>query len=108
MIDFLGRIRIGLLPGKPQVPRYAILETSVPFEIQSVPELDSDVFVISIDEFPALELPQWVDGTLATATVNGRPITAVAPHPDLDDLVFVTTGPPDSLSFLPDPYVEIE
>ncbi len=80
----------------------------MPVEIQSVPELDSDVFVISIDEFPVMDLLRLEDDTPAMPTVNGRPITAIAPHPDLDDLVFVTTGPADALAFLPDPYVEIE
>lgn len=78
------------------------------FEIQSLPELDDDVFVLSIDEFPATDLLRLEDDTLAIPTVNGRPITAIAPHPDLDDLVFVTTGPPDALAFLPDPYLEVE
>lgn len=38
--------------------------------------------------------------------VNGLPISAFAPHPVVDDLLYVTTGHPESLSFLPDGYEE--
>ncbi len=76
-------------------------------EIQAEPVLDTDVFVIALDDLPQPEISATGDG-LALPTVNGRPITALAPHPQLDDLVYVTTGTPDALAFLPDPYVEIE
>ncbi|MBK8916144.1 MAG: hypothetical protein IPM64_16375 [Phycisphaerales bacterium] len=42
------------------------------------------------------------------ARIGGESITFVAPHPAADDLVYVTTGPPALLDFLPDPAVEIE
>jgi hypothetical protein len=41
-------------------------------------------------------------------SVQGRRVTAVAPHPEADDLLYVTTGHPETLAFLPDPYVELE
>ncbi len=76
-------------------------------EIQAEPVVDADVFVIALDDLPHAEISATGDG-LPPPTVNGRPITALAPHPQLDDLVYVTTGPPDALAFLPDPYVELE
>ena len=76
-------------------------------EIQAEPVVDADVFVIALDDLPQAEISATGDG-LAPPTVNGRPITALAPHPQLDDLVYVTTGTPDALAFLPDPYVELE
>ena len=76
-------------------------------DIQAEPVLDADVFVIAMDDLPQTDLSATGDG-VPPPTVNGRPITAVAPHPQLDDLVYVTTGPPDALAFLPDPYVELE
>ncbi len=42
-----------------------------------------------------------------TATVNGRPIRAWAPHPEHADLVYVTTEHPETLAFLPEPYIEV-
>jgi hypothetical protein len=67
------------------------------------PALDADVYLI-----PAVELSETSLLDDAPPTVNGRPVTAVAPHPELDDLTYVTTGHPESLSFLPDPYVEFD
>ncbi|MCK4341926.1 MAG: hypothetical protein KAY37_09415 [Phycisphaerae bacterium] len=44
--------------------------------------------------------PPWI--------VEGRLVRALAPHPDRDDLLYVTTEAPDTLSFLPDPGVELD
>ena len=79
----------------------------MPSEIQAEPVVDADVFVIALEELPQAEISEIGDG-LGPPTVNGRPITALAPHPQLDDLIYVTTGAPDALAFLPDPYVELE
>ena len=76
-------------------------------EIQAEPVVDADVFVIALDDLHQAEISDSGHG-LAPPTVNGRPITALAPHPQLDDLVYVTTAAPDALAFLPDPYVELE
>lgn len=76
-------------------------------EIQAEPVLDADVFVIALDDLPQADMSATGDG-VPPPTVNGRPITALAPHPQLDDLVYVTTGTPDALAFLPDPYVELD
>ncbi|MBP9027279.1 MAG: hypothetical protein KBH81_14175 [Phycisphaerae bacterium] len=39
--------------------------------------------------------------------LRGRPITAIAPHPQHDDRYYVTTEHPDALAFLPDPYIDL-
>ena len=39
--------------------------------------------------------------------IDGRPVTAIAPHPTLADMLYMTTEHPDLLSFLPDGYVEV-
>mgnify|MGYP001343352901 FL=1 len=44
----------------------------------------------------------------ADGRINQRPIRAWAPHPDHDDLVYLTTEHPETLAFLPDPYVEVD
>jgi hypothetical protein len=41
------------------------------------------------------------------ATIEDRPITAVAPHPRNEDMLYVTTEHPEVLAFLPDPYVDL-
>ena len=41
-------------------------------------------------------------------SIRGRRVTAIAPHPEADDLFYVTTGHPETLAFLPDPYVELD
>lgn len=41
------------------------------------------------------------------ALINGLLITAVGPHPDLEDLAYVTTGPAALLDFLPDGWWEL-
>jgi hypothetical protein len=41
-------------------------------------------------------------------TIGGRRVTAVAPHPRIDDLVYLTIGHPESLAFLEDDYVEVD
>ena len=40
--------------------------------------------------------------------VAGRPVRAWAPHPDRDDVLYLTIEHPACLAFLPDPYVELE
>jgi hypothetical protein len=39
--------------------------------------------------------------------IDGRPIRALAPHPERPDLVYVTNEHPALLSFLDEPYVEL-
>jgi hypothetical protein len=39
--------------------------------------------------------------------LRGRPVTAIAPHPQDDDRCYVTTEHPEALAFLPDPYIEL-
>lgn len=79
----------------------------MPIEIAAVPVVDEDIFLVSRQEVFAVD--DLSEGAAEPVpTVNGRPITAIAPHPHLDDLVYLTTGPPETLSFLPDPYVEID
>jgi hypothetical protein len=41
-------------------------------------------------------------------SIEGRRVTAIAPHPEAEDLLYATTGHPETLSFLPDPYVELD
>ena len=41
------------------------------------------------------------------ATIDDRPVTAIAPHPHDDDLIYLTTEHPEALAFLPDPYVDL-
>jgi len=48
-----------------------------------------------------------VDLDAGPLSIRGRRVTAIAPHPEADDLFYVTTGHPETLSFLPDPYVEL-
>jgi hypothetical protein len=43
----------------------------------------------------------------AAPLLHGRPITAVAPHPHDDDRCYVTTEHPETLAFLPDPYIDL-
>jgi hypothetical protein len=40
--------------------------------------------------------------------INGRPIRAWAPHPEHDELIYVTTEHPETLAFLPEPYIEVD
>ncbi len=67
------------------------------------PALDAAVFLLAAADL--LEPPALDHGP---PTVNGRPITAVAPHPEFDDLLYATTEHPESLASLPDPYVELD
>lgn len=48
----------------------------------------------------------YIDPDADIFFVNGRPVTAFAPHPAVDDLLYLTTGHPETLSFLPDDYWE--
>lgn len=41
-------------------------------------------------------------------SIRGRRVRAIAPHPDDDDLFYVTTRHPETLAFLPDPYLELD
>jgi len=50
---------------------------------------------------------QDIDLDALPALIGERPITAVAPHPRDPDLLYVTTQHPESLAFLPDPYVDL-
>jgi hypothetical protein len=50
---------------------------------------------------------QHFDLDALPATIGGRPITAIAPHPRNEDLLYVTTEHPETLAFLPDPYVDL-
>jgi len=49
-----------------------------------------------------------VDLDAGPLSIRGRQVTAIAPHPEADDLFYVTTGHPETLAFLPDPYVELD
>ena len=40
-------------------------------------------------------------------TIDGRPVNALAPHPSDHHLVYLTTGHPETLAFLPDPYIDL-
>jgi hypothetical protein len=48
-----------------------------------------------------------IDLEALPARIEGRPITALAPHPDEEDYLYVTTGQPESLAFLGRPYVDL-
>jgi hypothetical protein len=39
--------------------------------------------------------------------IDGRPVRAIAPHPERDDVVYLTTESPELLDFLPDPALEL-
>lgn len=56
------------------------------------------VYLLPREEF------DWDSGP---PTIDERPVTAVAPHPDADDLLYLTTEHPETLAFLPDPVVEL-
>lgn len=58
----------------------------------------SDVFMIPL---------VYIDPDADLFFLNGRVVTAMAPHPTVDDLVYATTGHPELLSFLPDGYWEL-
>lgn len=68
-------------------------------ETNSDPADPASVYVVPIDELHKYA-PPWF--------IEGRPIRALAAHPERDDLVYLTTDAPDSLAFLPDHYVELE
>ena len=51
---------------------------------------------------------QDIDLDALPATIDGRPVTAFAPHPNDENLLYVTTEHPEALSFLPDPYVDLQ
>lgn len=63
------------------------------------PQLRPGVFIIPT-RLLALSDPPWF--------VDGRRVVALAPHPNLEDHVFVTTEAPEALAFLPDLYVELD
>ncbi len=63
--------------------------------------------------------PEGIEGVYVVATldvdlealplsIGGRKVTAVGPHAVVDDLLYLTTEHPETLSFLPDPYIELE
>lgn len=39
--------------------------------------------------------------------IDGRPVTAIAAHPTVDDLVYVTTATPELLTFLSEQVQEL-
>ncbi len=39
--------------------------------------------------------------------IDNRPVQAMAPHPDDPDRVIITAEHPDTLDYLPDPYIEL-
>ena len=49
-----------------------------------------------------------IDLDAGPLSLGGRSVTAIAPHPQADDLLYVTTDHPETLSFLPDPYLELD
>ncbi len=57
------------------------------------------VYIVPVDSLSAAD---------ASWTIVRRPIRAWAPHPDIDDLVYVTTEAPDTLGFLPGPVYELD
>jgi len=57
------------------------------------------VFVLPVEELNKYALP-WV--------IDDRPVRALAPHPDRDDLVYLTIEHPEVLAFLQTPITEIE
>jgi hypothetical protein len=67
-------------------------------EASAVPAGLDGVYVVPIQNFDLDALP---------ATINGRPITALALHPNDENLVYVTTEHPETLAFLPDPYIDL-
>jgi hypothetical protein len=44
----------------------------------------------------------------AAGRIDERPIRAWAWHPEHDDLIYVTTEHPETLAFLPEPYIEVD
>ena len=56
------------------------------------------VYIVAIQNLDLDALP---------AMINGRPITAIAPHPHDEDRFYVTTEHPEALAFLPDPYIDL-
>ena len=64
----------------------------------ATPAGSDGVYVVAIEKIDLDALP---------AMIGDRPITALAPHPNHDDLVYLTTGHPETLAFLPEPYVDL-
>ena len=56
------------------------------------------VYIVAIQNLDLDALP---------AMINGRPVTAIAPHPRDEDRLYVTTEHPEALAFLPDPYMDL-
>ena len=48
-----------------------------------------------------------VDFEIRPLKIGHEIVTAYAPHPTADDLVYLTNRHPEMLSHLPDPYVEL-
>ena len=65
---------------------------------QLEPDGMAGVYVVTADQ-----LARQCDG----GTINGRPIRAWAPHPDHAEWIYVTTEHPETLAFLPEPYLEL-
>lgn len=64
-----------------------------------VPAGVAGVYLLPADALWA-QGPPWL--------IEGRPVRAWALHPERADLVYVTIGHPESLTFLPEPYVETD
>ncbi len=73
---------------------------SEPLEALAQPSGLPDVFMIQLAS--QADINDLFDDLPPPPTLFGRPITAVAPHPELEDVVYVTTGPPEALLFMPD------
>lgn len=48
-----------------------------------------------------------IDLDALPAVIAGRPVTALAPHPHEEELIYLTTDHPETLAFLPDPYLDL-
>ena len=68
-------------------------------ETNADPANPAGIYVVPIEELNKYA-PPWF--------IEGRPIRAMAAHPEYDDLVYLTTEAPDSLAFLPGQYVEFD
>lgn len=56
------------------------------------------VFLVPVDLLRRYGPPWFIDD---------RPVRAWAPHPDRDDVLYLTIEHPETLAFLPDPYVDL-
>lgn len=73
---------------------------SEPLEALAQPSGLPDVFMIQLASQD--DIDDLFDDLPPPPLLFGRPITAAAAHPDFEDVIYVTTGPPEALLFLPD------